>query len=66
MNARDEAALAIWQAERKNPEIEALLDAFFSYPTQDQYEAQLDLLRKELSCPETIGSQSQSLSPAHS
>jgi hypothetical protein len=61
-----DAGLAIWQAQRNSPEIESLLDAFFGYPTQDQYEAQLDLLRKEFSCPEITGLPSQSLSPAHS
>jgi hypothetical protein len=44
----------------------ALLMDNIRRPTLDQYEEQLNLLRKELSCPETIGSQSQSLSPAHS
>jgi hypothetical protein len=63
MSPRDEQALAIWQAQRNSPEIESLLDAFFGYPTQDQYEAQLDLLRKEFSeCPEITGSPSSSLS----
>jgi hypothetical protein len=63
MQPRDEQALAIWQAHRHSPEIESLLDAFFGYPTQDQYEAQLDLLRKEFSeCPEITGSPSSSLS----
>lgn len=58
-------ALSIFQANRKSPEIESLLDAFFNFPTQDQYEAQLDLLRKEFaSCPEITGSPSPSLSPA--
>jgi hypothetical protein len=62
MQPRDEQALAIWQAHRKSPEIEALLDQFFNYPTQDQYEAQLDLLRKEFSCPEITSPRSSSLS----
>jgi hypothetical protein len=38
----------------------ALLMDNIRRPTLDQYEAQLDLLRKEFSeCPETIGSPSQ-------
>jgi hypothetical protein len=53
-----DAGLAIWQAQRHSPEIESLLDAFFGYPTQDQYEAQLDLLRKEFSCPEIMSPRS--------
>jgi hypothetical protein len=58
MQPRDEQALALWQAQRHSPEIESLLDAFFGYPTQDQYEAQLDLLRKEFSCPEIMSPRS--------
>lgn len=41
MNARDEAALALYQANRSNPEIEALIDQFFSFPTRDEYEEEL-------------------------
>jgi len=40
MNTRDEAALALFQANRKSPEIEALLDAFFNFPTSDEYKRQ--------------------------
>jgi hypothetical protein len=40
----------------------ALLMDNIRRPTLDQYEAQLDLLRKEFSCQETIGLPSQSLS----
>jgi hypothetical protein len=67
MQPRDEQALAIWQAQRHSPEIESLLDAFFGYPTQDQYEAQLDLLRKEFSeCPVTTKQFSSSSAPSQS
>jgi hypothetical protein len=38
MNARDEAALALYQANKSSPEIEALLDQFFSFPTSNEYE----------------------------
>jgi hypothetical protein len=44
----------------------ALLMDNIRRPTLDQYGAQLDLLRKEFSCPEIIGLPLQSLSPAHS
>jgi hypothetical protein len=40
----------------------ALLMDNIRRPTLDQYLAQLDLLCGVMSCPETIGSQSQSLS----
>lgn len=46
MTTRDEAALALFQANRKNPEIEVLLDQFFRFPTQDEYERDLDVIRK--------------------
>lgn len=46
MTARDEAALALYQANRKNPEIETLLDQFFNFPTQAQYDADIEVLRQ--------------------
>jgi hypothetical protein len=61
-----DAGLALWQARRHSPEIESLLDAFFGYPTQDQYDRTLSRVSEEMGCPETIGLPSQSLSPAHS
>jgi hypothetical protein len=39
-------ALSIYQAHRKSPEIEALLDQFFNFPSQDEYERDLDVIRK--------------------
>jgi hypothetical protein len=50
MQPRDEQALALWQAHRKSPEIEALLDAFFNYPTQDQYDRTLSRVSEIMSC----------------
>jgi hypothetical protein len=66
MQPRDEQALALWQAQRHSPEIESLLDAFFGYPTQDQYDRTLSRVSEAMSCPETTGSPLPSLSPAHS
>jgi hypothetical protein len=40
MQPRDEQALALWQAHRHSPEIESLLDAFFNFPTSNEYERQ--------------------------
>jgi hypothetical protein len=67
MQPRDEQALAIWQAHRQTTpmstdardRMEARLREFFG-PTSNEYEAQLDLLRKELSCPEIISPPSSS------
>ena len=47
-----DAGLAIWQAQRHSPEIESLLDAFFGYPTQDQYDRTLSRVSEIMSCPE--------------
>ncbi len=33
-------ALALWQANRKNPEIEALIEQFFAFPTSAEFERQ--------------------------
>ena len=33
-------ALSIFQANRKSPEMESLLDAFFNFPTSNEYERQ--------------------------
>ena len=33
-------ALALYQSNRNNPEIEALLEAFFNFPTSDEYKRQ--------------------------
>jgi hypothetical protein len=60
MQPRDEQALAIWQAHRHSPEIESLLDAFFGYPTQDQYDRTLSRVSEAMSCPEITGSQCSS------
>lgn len=38
----------------------ALVKSCIKRPTDDQYEAQLDLLRKEFSCPETTSPPSSS------
>jgi hypothetical protein len=57
-----DAGLAIWQAHRKSPEIEALLDQFFSYPTQDQYDRTLSRVSEAMSCPEITSPPSSSLS----
>lgn len=46
MHPRDQEALEFFQANRKNPEIEVLLDQFFKFPTQDEYERDLDVIRK--------------------
>lgn len=35
-----DTALSIFQAHRKSPEIEALLDQFFNFPTSNEYERQ--------------------------
>jgi hypothetical protein len=51
MQPRDEQALAIWQAHRHSPEIEALLDQFFNYPTNVQYEEQLQCVHAVMSAP---------------
>jgi hypothetical protein len=40
MTPRDEAALALYQAHKNSPEIESLLDAFFNFPTSNEYERQ--------------------------
>ena len=67
MTPRDEAALALYQSNKRNPEIEALLDAFFNFPTSNEYEAQLDLLRKEFSeCPVITKPFSSSSAPSQS
>jgi hypothetical protein len=56
MTNEDQAMLVIYQ---NNPRevAEELLDRYFGRFT---YEEQLDLLRKELSCPETISPPSSS------
>jgi hypothetical protein len=33
-----DSALALYQAHRNSPEIEALIDQFFSFPTSNEYE----------------------------
>jgi len=40
MTPRDEAALALYQSHKHSPEIEALLDQFFNFPTSNEYERQ--------------------------
>ena len=62
MLPRDEAALALYQANRNSPEIEALMDQFFGFPTQDQYDRTLSRVSEAMSCPEITGSPSSSLS----
>jgi hypothetical protein len=46
MQPRDQEALELYQANRKNPEIEALLDQFFRFPTQAEYEQDIEVLRQ--------------------
>jgi hypothetical protein len=53
-------ALSLFQANRKSPEIEALLDAFFSFPTREEYDRTLSRVSECMSCPETTGSRFQS------
>jgi len=43
-----DAALSIFQANRKSPEMESLLDAFFSFPTSNEYDDQLRLVSEEM------------------
>jgi hypothetical protein len=50
MNARDEAALALWQANRQTPRevVEAMLANFFIPPveTPQEYEITLNMVRE--------------------
>jgi hypothetical protein len=48
MQPQDEAALALFQANRKSPEMESLLDAFFNFPTREEYDRTLDKMREAL------------------
>jgi hypothetical protein len=44
------AALAIYQAARNEPRAvaESMLDQFFNFPSQDEYERDLDVIRRVL------------------
>ena len=46
MLPRDQEALELYQANRKNPEIEVLLDQFFKFPTQFKYDQDIEVLRQ--------------------
>lgn len=48
MNARDEAALALYQAHKTDPAIESLLEEFFNRPTADEYDRTLSLVSEEM------------------
>lgn len=69
MTSQQEAdcALALYRSHRGDDQqrMDSILREFFAQVRADEYEAQLDLLRKEFaSCPEITGSPSPSLSPA--
>lgn len=48
MQPRDQEALAIYQASKNEPRAvaEAMLEVFFNFPSQDEYERDLDVIRK--------------------
>jgi hypothetical protein len=48
MSPHDQAALELYQATRNEPRAvaESMLDQFFNFPSQDEYERDLDVIRK--------------------
>jgi hypothetical protein len=48
MTPRDQEALAIYQTTKNEPRAvaESMLDHFFNFPSQDEYERDLDVIRK--------------------
>ncbi len=72
MNAQDEMELELWQELRHLPpaqrmqalddqmRMDSLLRSFYSHAREDEYEELLEELRGVWSCPEIIGSPSQS------
>jgi hypothetical protein len=48
MSPRDETALALYQLTRHEPRAvaAALLDQFFNFPSQDDFERDLDVIRE--------------------
>ncbi len=56
---RDQEALSLWQANRNSPEIEALLDAFFNFPTKEEFKRQMSCVSEIMSCPSNSISTSQ-------
>jgi hypothetical protein len=50
MLARDQEALALYQATKHEPRAvaAALLDQFFNFPSQDEFERDLDVIRRVL------------------
>ena len=74
MNARDEAALALWLENRgMTPmsqdaidRMNSLLDQFYGCPTQNEYDRQMSCVEAEFPTCVTFISQSSSQSSAHS
>lgn len=48
MQPRDQEALAIYQETKHEPRAvaESMLDQFFNFPSQDEFERDLDVIRK--------------------
>jgi len=48
MTPRDEAALSLYQSTKGQDRavVETLLDNFFNFPSQDEFERDLDVIRK--------------------
>jgi hypothetical protein len=48
MTPRDQEALAIYQETRNEPRAvaESMLDQFFNFPSQDEYERDIEILRQ--------------------
>jgi hypothetical protein len=45
-------ALSIYQTNRKSPEIEALLDQFFSFPTSNEFERRQSCVTEIFTAPQ--------------
>ena len=64
MQPRDEAALALYQANKRHPEIETLLDQFFGFTTKAEFERQLRCVEQEFPCVISTSDFSSQLSGA--
>jgi hypothetical protein len=49
-----DSALALYQAHRNSPEIEALIDQFFSFPTSNEFERQQSCVHEIITAPQPM------------
>ncbi len=63
---RADEALELWRANKRYPEIEALLDEYFGIVSRERYEEQLRAVSEEMSCPVTTKQFSSSSAPQQS